>query len=94
MQDRLIFIVQLAQIVPQRTLLYKTQQMSRGFSELLRFHGIVHGSFPYAGNMRGIALRRAVVLCAVRQIIGHHGSIRSTQLAMRARSASGSCFLS
>ena len=94
MQNRLIRVVQLAQIVAQRALLCQTQQMSRVFSKPFRFRSITRCSVPYAGDVRSIALRRAVVLCAVRQIADRQGLIRSTQLAMRARSVSGSCVLS
>ena len=82
------------QIVAQRALLCQTQQMSRVFSKPFRFRSITRCSVPYAGDVCSIALRRAVVLCAVRQIADRHGLIRSTQLAMRARSVSGSCVLS
>lgn len=68
MQNRLIRVVQLAQIVAQRALLCQTQQMSRVFSKPFRFRSITRYSVPYAGDVRSIALRRAVVLCAVRQI--------------------------
>ena len=48
MQNRLIRVVQLAQIVAQRALLCQTQQMSRVFSKPFRFRSITRCSVPYA----------------------------------------------